>query len=122
MCSEFFEFYQNGGLFNHFVTISLGFAAASLWFARRTNQPRWLATCERALVAGLCFGILGTVLGLADVGQAIRSVPPEQAAALTAVGNGIAIIPLAWSLMGGIPLWVLACVGRHRQARAQVTA
>ncbi len=113
--SSLFEFYQNGGFFNHLITISLGFAAASLLFAKRGDVTRWLGTCDRALLTALCFGILGTVLGLADVGQAVRTVPPEQAATLTAVGNGIAIIPLAWALLGGLPLWIVACIGRHRK-------
>jgi hypothetical protein len=114
--SNFIEFYANGGIFNHFVTIGFGVAAASLFFAWRGAGAKWLDTCGRTLLTCLGLGLLGTAFGVAEVGAAVATVPPELAAAATARGLGIAVNTLAWALFGAIPLWVLCAIARHRAA------
>ena len=113
---NFIDFYANGGIFNHFVTIGFGVAAASLFFAWRGAGAKWFDTCGRVLLTCLGLGLLGTAFGVSEVGAAVATVPPEVAAAATARGLGIAVIPLAWALFGAIPLWILCAVARHRAA------
>jgi hypothetical protein len=115
--SSFVEFYAHGGFFNHLITVGFGLAVASLVFARRDDQKaRWLDTCTRALVTCLGLGVLGTAFGIIEVGAAVATVAPELASKAAARGFGIAILPLAWSLLGAIPLWIVCATTRHRAA------
>jgi len=112
---NFTDFYFSGGLFNHLTTIGFGVAGAALFFYRAGGGARWLDTCERALLVCLGFGVLGASLGLTEVGAAVRTVSADQAAMVATAGLGIAVIPIAWALLGTIPLWVLSSIARHRQ-------
>lgn len=113
--SSFVEFYANGGVFNNFITVGFGVAVASLVFALKgERKTRWLDTCTRALLACVGLGVLGTSFGIIEIGAAVRTVPPEAAAQATAVGFGIAILPVVWSLLGVIPLWTACAIARHR--------
>ena len=115
--SSFGNFYLSGGLHNHLVTIAFGVAVASLIFARRGDRPtRWLDTSSRALVACLGLGALGTAQGIIEIGAAVATVKPEMAALAATRGFGVAIIPLVWSLMCVLPLWIVSAVARHRIA------
>jgi hypothetical protein len=114
---SFAEFYAHGGFFNHLVTVGFGVAVAALVFARRPERSaRWIDTCTRALIACVGLGVLGTAFGIVEIGAAVMTVPPEVAAQATARGLGIAIIPVVWSLMGVIPMWIICSIVRHRTA------
>lgn len=113
---NFIDFYLSGGFFNHLTTIGFGVAVSALLFYRAGGGAKWLDTCARALLVCVGLGVLGATLGIIEVGAAIRTVAVEQAASAAAAGQGIAVIPLAWALLGAVPLWILCSVARHREA------
>ncbi|MCA9659383.1 MAG: hypothetical protein KC486_13640 [Myxococcales bacterium] len=114
---NFIDFYANGGIFNHFITIGLGVALASLVFARREGgSERWLAVCERTLVACLGLGLLGSLFGVVEASAALGMVKPEFLMPAASRAAGILVIPLCWALLGVIPLGIASTVVRFRKA------
>jgi hypothetical protein len=115
--TDFLTFYLNGGLFNHLVTIGLAVATSSLVFhARARDQAgiRWLRLADRALLGCVGLGLLGTLLGIIDASAALATIPAEQFMVAQAQAAGLAVIPLAWALVGAIPLGIVASVQAHR--------
>jgi hypothetical protein len=114
---EFSQFYQEGGIFMHVVTLlSLVTGARLLRRAggiRRTfrdpaaerSRLRWGDPLTPALVATVVLaGMLGTVSGFGEVHAALLTVPPEVYAMAQSRGSQIALYPLSYALMLAIPL------------------
>ena len=115
--TDFLAFYLDGGVFNHFVTIGLAIAASSLVFHARSSgegTARWLRLTDRALLGCVAVGLLGTLMGIIDAGAALQTIPADQFLPAAARGAGIAVVPLAWALLGTIPLGIAATLRGHR--------
>jgi hypothetical protein len=122
--SNFLEFYQNGGLFMHLITVGAAIALTAVLLhgrARRmgADDPKLLRIADRfaALCVGL--GVLGLVFGLIEMGAALSRIDPETIDAVrlmqvAARGGAIAPIPLGWGLMCAIPIWIATTVHRAR--------
>lgn len=116
--TDFFTFYLSGGLFNHLVTIGFAVATSSLVFHARAGDQagsRWLRLVDRALLGCLGLGLLGTLMGIIDASAALATIPAEHFLAAQAQAAGLAVIPLAWALLGAVPLGIVASVQGHRQ-------
>lgn len=112
---SFSEFYFNGGIYMHLVTVGLGLAATCFVFARRAEQrERWLATGTRALFLCLAVGLLGTIFGIVEVGEAVAGCQVEEAAKAATRGFGLAVHPFSWALLGTLPLFIHSAIVRHR--------
>lgn len=114
---EFSQFYQDGGVFMHVVTLLSLVAGIRLvrragGIRRTFRDPRserarlrWGDPLTPALVAcTVLVGMLGAVLGLSEVQAAISTIPPELHSIAEARGSQIAVYPLTWALMLAIPL------------------
>lgn len=109
--SDFAQFYQQGGVFMHAVTV-LSLAGASVLAVRAVklrSQPSRSAEQSPGLVRGLLActlmcGVLGATFGFIEICAALLSAPPERqlTGALRAVP--MALAPIAWSLMLATPL------------------
>ena len=114
---EFSQFYQEGGMYMHLVSL-LSLAAGPRLVLRaggirRTfrdpkgerSRLRWGDPLTPALVAcTVIAGMLGAVFGFVDVQAALLTVPPEVYAIAEARGSQIAVYPLSWALMLALPL------------------
>ncbi|MCA9714415.1 MAG: MotA/TolQ/ExbB proton channel family protein [Myxococcales bacterium] len=116
------EFYQNGGIFMHTVTLTLVGALVSLaiHITTRARSPRHLDLAAGLVRAGALFGALGTVMGLIETGMALSTIgdlavwPRALARALP-----IALYPTAWALLCASPVVAALCVLRFRHARVR---
>lgn len=114
---SFFDFYANGGIFNHLITIGLGVAIASLVFYRRHGaEERWLAFCDRALLACIGLGLLGSLFGVIDASAALALVSHEKLMPAASRAAGLVVIPLAWALIGALPVGLASAITRFRKA------
>ena len=67
----------------------------------------------------VCFGLVGTGLGLLDVGAAISSAPPEAVPLAAVKGLSYASISTTWSLLGAGCIYSMHLVfGRVRKAQS----
>lgn len=120
--SDFVEFYKNGGIFNHLVTVGLGMAVAALVFharARKHEPERaaaWLTLCDRTLLTCIGLGLLGVLFGTFDASAVLLTLPPEKVLEPALRVLGLLGIPLTWALLGTFPLWIVSTVLRFRQA------
>ncbi len=116
--SDFAQFYQQGGVFMHPITL-LALATAALLASRAlgirglvkavTAGKRLAAAPDDRLTLGLIvtalmLGMLGTTFGIIETCAALRSVPPEQHTLAVARAIPLALATLAWSLLVGAPL------------------
>jgi hypothetical protein len=114
---EFAQFYQEGGVLMHAVTLLSLIAGVRLLRRasgiRRTfrDPASQRARLRRgdpltpALVAAVVLvGALGTVSGWVDVHAALRTVPTDQWAMAFSFGSQIAAYPLLWGLLCAVPL------------------
>ncbi len=116
---DFFEFYQFGGFFNHVVTLLALVALASLVrHAVRPQRPgadlSLLQLTERFAGLGVAAGVLGTVFNMIEMSAALATVDAELF--LPAANRGLSLvpIPLAWSLLCAIPIWIASTCMRQR--------
>lgn len=127
---EFAQFYQEGGMFMHVVTLLSLVAGGRLLHRasgiRRTfrdpkaerSRLRWGDPLTPALVACMVLtGMLGAVLGLGEVQAALLTIPPELYAMAEARGSQIAMHPLTWALVVAIPLTLAHGVLAYLEAR-----
>lgn len=121
--SDFVIFYFSGGLFNHLVTIGLGFAGGAIVMHARSrgreDAARWLALADRALLACVGLGLLGTLLGFTDLSALLAEIPTDQFLPVAARGGGLAIVPLTWSLLGAVPLALVVGARRLRDSQPE---
>lgn len=114
---DFGQFYQDGGVFMHVITLLTIFTGAGLLrrcgAIRGSNRdPReQLAKLSRSgavapsmLAAIVLVGVLGTSLGWVSVYGALATIDPEYFDIASARGSRIAMYPLVWSLICAVPL------------------
>lgn len=121
---SFLQFYFNGGLFMHIVTLCgiaatfhvLRALAIAKWgepgrgevlFASTARLGNWLAAI------GMGVGALGTMFGLLDTSMAAREAPVDQMLAAALKGMAISLSPLMFSLMFALPLLATAVYAQH---------
>jgi hypothetical protein len=116
---DFFAFYQFGGMFNNFVSLfalaALAMVVAHVFLPTSARAPlRLLQLADRLTALCVVTGVLGMLFNLMDLGAALAEV--EAGKSLQAGSRGLAIvpIPLIWSLMCAIPLWLATMVYRQR--------
>jgi Na+/glutamate symporter len=130
---EFAQFYQEGGVFMHAVTLLSLFVGVRLLgrvsgLRRTFRDPRQrLARLRQrdpltiALLAAIVLaGGLGAALGWTDVHAALRTIPTEQWALAFSVGSQIAVYPLVWGLLCAEPLTLGHGVLAHFEQRLQL--
>jgi hypothetical protein len=114
---EFAQFYQDGGVLMHLVTL-LSLIAGARLLARAGGIRRMfrdpasqLPRLRRgdpltpALVAAVVLvGALGSVSGWVEVHAALQTIPEEHWARAFSMGSQIAVYPLMWGLMCAVPL------------------
>jgi hypothetical protein len=117
--SNFSAFYQNGGLFMHFISLGAAVALTAVLLhgrARRigSDKPKLLRLADRA--AGLCvaFGLLGSVFGLIEMCVALSMVEPELIVQAATRGGAIVPVTLGWALICAIPIWIATTVNGAR--------
>lgn len=120
---DFFDFYQFGGMFNNVVSLFALAALATLVMycagPRRTGtEPALLRLTERLTALGVAAGLLGTLFGVIDMSGALATISADMF--LPAMNRGMALvpIPLIWSLLCAIPLWLATTCLRHRAVSA----
>jgi hypothetical protein len=129
---EFAQFYQEGGVLMHLVTI-LSLIAGARLFARMAGIRRMfrdpksqLPVLRRgdaltpALVAAVVLsGALGAVSGWVDVHMALQTVPEEMWTRAFSMGSQIAVYPLLWGLTCAVPLVLTHGVLAYLEGRLQ---
>lgn len=124
---NFIEFYLNGGVFDHAITIVLVVGMTALALHRRARKlgvdgERYLWIVDRMAILCLGLGVIGTVFGVMEMSAALRFMAEGGADPATvdmARDRAMAIvpIPLGWAGMCAVPLWIGATVfGRRRPA------
>ncbi len=134
--SDFPEFYQQGGVFMHLITL-LTLASAGLLakealgirgLVRRVTagKPPPAATEDRLtlafIIGALMFGLLGATFGIIETCAALRTVPPEHHTLALMRAIPIALSPLAWSLLLAAPLVIGRAVVGTVDARLRALA
>lgn len=120
---DFAQFYQQGGVFMHAVTLlalACGGALAAYTIQRRTHSPS--SDVSNGLIRGLLratllFGAVGTTFGFMDMFAAVATVPPPQQIAVVFRALPLVLTPIAWALMLVAPLTLVRTVltaVRHR--------
>lgn len=114
---DFGQFYQEGGVFMHVITllslIVIGVMLRRMRTIQRTfrDPKEQLARLRRgdvltpALLASMVMaGVLGTALGWIQINEALQTIPLERWEMARALGERIAINPLVWALSCAVPL------------------
>jgi biopolymer transport protein ExbB/TolQ len=112
---DFSQFYRDGGLFMHFITVAATFGIAytirSARLARRMDTParrahfaRSMDLAEGCIGIALAMGVLGSLFGLIDTTAAIQSVESDQLLKTIMRGISISSYTTTFALMVGIPL------------------
>jgi hypothetical protein len=120
---DFSTFYQLGGAFNHVVSL-LALAALVLVVTHAlapapAKAPlRLLRLADRLTALCVLTGLLGLMFNLMDLGAALATVEGEQILQAGSRGLAIVPIPLAWSLMCAIPLWLASLLYGQRASLA----
>jgi hypothetical protein len=117
---DFSYFYQCGGVFNHLVSL-FGLAALTTLVMhavgrRNEGDSSLLRLGERFTALAVASGVLGTLFGVMEMSAALATVPDEMAAQASNRAMGIVPIPLVWSLLCAIPLWLATGCMRYRGA------
>jgi hypothetical protein len=114
---DFLDFYQFGGFFNHVVSL---FALAALTtivmhaVGPQNSDPRLLRLSDRLGALAIAAGVLGTLFNVIEMGAALATIDADLVTAATHRALTIVPIPLAWSLLCAIPVWVATACLRHR--------
>ena len=131
--SSFAQFYQDGGLFMHVVSLtalaSTFFVAKSALMVRKSEpravEPRIDPTLRLATHLAwltLPIGLLGTMFGMMEVAGALLRAPEPVALKHIAQGLAISLNTSAWATMVAISLLFAAVVTRYRHGRKQAPA
>ena len=116
--ADFAQFYQQGGVFMHLVTL-LALASTGLLAARAVRlrglaqrvtarkpppRPEHEGLILGLIVAAGLVGTLGATFGFIETFAALRTVPPEHHMLALCRAVPVALTPFAWSLMLVSPL------------------
>ncbi len=132
---DFGQFYQDGGVFMHVITLLTIITGAGLLrrcgaFRKSVGDSREMlarigttgAVAPSMLAAIVMVGMLGTSLGWVSVHSALETIPPEHWQLSSSRGGKIALYPLVWSLLCAIPLTVGHGVVRRFEQRLRSLA
>ncbi len=117
--TDFSQFYQDGGIFMHAVTLTLIGALVSigLHITRRARSDRHLIFAAGLSRAGLLFGGLGAVMGLVELFAALGAIEDlSMWPGALSRATPIALYPLSWALLCAAPVVAAVCVLRFRHA------
>ncbi|MEE9382434.1 MAG: hypothetical protein V3V08_03370 [Nannocystaceae bacterium] len=130
--SNFDQFYSDGGVFMHAVSI---FAAAGAYHTFKAVAIHLQATRQEPdngtfdttikfatglLVLCVGMGVLGTLVGLLEVGGGVvKHAALEAKLDILARGTGIAANPTSLALMASLPLYFLGLLTRHGHGRGR---
>lgn len=118
---DFLDFYQFGGFFNNVVSLFALAAVAGLvlYAARRPGHAApLLRLSERLAGLGVAAGVLGTLLNVMEMSAALEHVSAAQLVQAANRGRSLVPIPLAWSLLCAIPIWLATTCLRDRTPAA----
>lgn len=123
----FSQFYQQGGVFMHLITLCVIGGVVSIALrtrdARRTmvapHRPTALdgGTTPWLIAAGLMFGVAGTLMGVIELGAALRTIPLESWPIALSRGGQITVYPLTWAMLAFAPLVLVHGALRHFERR-----
>lgn len=115
---DFSYFYQCGGVFNHVVSLFCLAALTTLIMhasgRQSAGEQPYLRLGERFIALGVASGVLGTLFGVMEMSAALAVIDEAMTQAASNRAMGIVPIPLVWSLLCAIPLWVATTIMRHR--------
>ncbi len=116
---DFFDFYQFGGFFNNIVSLFCLAALATIVMylvaPRRPGvEPQLLGLGERFAALGVAAGVLGLVFNIIEMSAALATISADLFFPAMNRALSIVPIPLAWSLLCAIPIWVTTTCLRHR--------
>ena len=124
----FAQFYQQGGVFMHLITLCVIGAVASI--ALRTREARRSMVAPHRskaaldggitpwlLAAGVMFGLGGTLMGFIELCAALRTIPVESWPLALSRGAEISVYPLTWAMMCLAPLALVHGGLRHFERR-----
>lgn len=127
---DFGQFYQDGGVFMHVITLltiitGIGLVRRATTIRRTFRDPN--EQLARLRSGGVAFpslaaaivmvGTLATGLGWISVQAAVQTVPGDMAFLAASRGYGIAAYPLVWSLLCAVPLTLGHGALRHFEQR-----
>ncbi len=117
---DFTIFYQNGGLFMHFITVTGAVALAAVLLHGRIQrmgaQDRdMLRVADRVAAIGVAIGLTGMLFGCFDLFMALTMIDPATIDAVrlmqaAARGASLAPIPLAWGFVCAVPIWIATTI------------
>ena len=124
---NFMQFYQTGGLFMHVISLGATAALTSVVLYGRSrrmgvDKPAHLTLADRLASVCVAVGVLGAVFGFIEMCYALSMIDPEKFRTAAARASGIVVIPIAWSLMCAIPIWVASGIHRARASFATKVA
>lgn len=116
---DFSTFYASGGVFMHPITLTAVAAITALCLDARARKlgdddPKRLRLADRLLVLCLGIGLIGTCMGVTELFAALSTISADQYFVGLARGGAIVPVPLTWSLMLAIPIWIATTAMRHR--------
>lgn len=127
---DFPEFYQQGGLFMHLVTLGAMGSTASILLRgialRRTmNEPTRRGALDGGttgwlMLAAVLSGAAGSALGLLEVAHAVQTIPVEHWPLALSRGLPIAVYPATWSFLVMIPIVFAHAIVRHYEKRVRL--
>ena len=114
------DFYQQGGVFMHAVSL-LGLAGLAVGVFSVARRSRTMALACLGLGAGcMIVGALGTYLGIEEARRTVETVSAAQRADALSVGIAAAMNLMLWAvLMSALPL-VTGLIAVVRSARGSV--
>ena len=112
----FSEFYQNGGVLMHAITLCAAISMAAVLLHGRSRRlgsddTKLLSLSERMAGLALAIGVLGTLFGVVEMCAALATIEGDMVSLALRAGQ-IVPITLEWGLMCAIPLWGVATVFR----------
>lgn len=117
---DFSNFYQQGGVFMHVLSLEAAIAVTAVILHSRARRmgaehSRYLRFANHVVAIAIATGLLGSLHGLIEMCGMLSMVAPDKFLAAAARASGIVVVPLAWSLTVAIPLWAAIAVQRARQ-------
>ena len=126
--NDFFGFYQDGGVFMHFISAAGVFGAVALRKAlRRQDLAGQLQIMSTMAKVCILLGVLGTAMGAIEMFHVLGNLKPNITVhrwlVSMARGGRVALHTLVWGLMLGTPLALAeGLLQRHFRREAEPTA
>jgi hypothetical protein len=118
---DFFQFYEYGGFFMNVISL-MALAGLATLVAHgvgpraRAGETRLLDLADRLGGLTVAAGVLGSTSGGIELGWVLSTIDLADCTRAAAVGGAIALVPLCWALVCGMPLWLASACFRMRVA------